>query len=156
MFNYLKSPISIICFLVFGFWSVAQGQPNHGSKFEQLGPMLSSPNQYRGADGAPGPDYWQQNADYIIDCQLDVDNQRLDGTELITYHNNSPNTLKYLWLQLDENQHAADANNQKFDPSSISPTMSEQELRALEPWRELDKFGVNIQEVVQKNGTPLE
>jgi hypothetical protein len=48
MFNYLKSPISIICFLALGnSLSFAQGQPNHGSKFEQLGPMLSSPNQYR-------------------------------------------------------------------------------------------------------------
>jgi hypothetical protein len=85
-----------------------------------------------------------------------VENQRLDGSEIITYQNNSPNTLRYIWLQLDENQHAADANNQKFEPSGISPTMSEQELRALEPWRELDKFGVNIQEVANKDGKPLE
>lgn len=158
MLTNLKSPALILVFgmLIMAFQAVAQTEPNHGTKFEQLGPMLASPNDYRGADGAPGPKYWQQNADYVIECTLDVDNQRLDGSELITYHNNSPNTLRYIWLQLDENQHAADANNQKFEPSSISPTMSEQQMRSLEPWRELDKFGVNIKAVTLKNGSPLE
>jgi hypothetical protein len=118
--------------------------------------MLASPNEYRDASGAPGPNYWQQRADYVIECTLDVDNQRLDGSEVITYHNNSPNTLSYIWLQLDENQHAADANNQRFEPSSIAPAMSEEQLRSLEPWRELDKFGVNIEAVTQKDGSPLE
>ncbi|MEL6837466.1 MAG: M1 family metallopeptidase, partial [Bacteroidota bacterium] len=142
--------------LLMAFQLVAQTEPNHGVKFEQLGPMLASPNDYRGADGAPGPEYWQQNADYVIECTLDVENQRLDGSELITYHNNSPNTLRYIWLQLDENQHAADADNHRFNSSSISPAMSEQQLRSLEPWRELDKFGVKIQAVTRKNGSPLE
>ncbi|KAA3639174.1 MAG: M1 family peptidase, partial [Bacteroidetes bacterium] len=158
MLPFLKSPFKLfLVLLLLGRVAVfGQGEPKHGTKFEQLGPMLHSPNEYRGADGAPGPEYWQQTADYVIECQLDVNEQRLDGNELITYHNNSPNTLRYIWLQLDENQHAADANNQRFEPSSISPAMSEQELRALEPWRELDKFGVNIHEVTQKNGTALE
>lgn len=158
MLNALKSPVSIFVFgmLLMAFQLVAQTEPNHGVKFEQLGPMLASPNDYRGADGAPGPEYWQQNADYVIECTLDVENQRLDGSELITYHNNSPNTLRYIWLQLDENQHAADADNHRFNSSSISPAMSEQQLRSLEPWRELDKFGVKIQAVTRKNGSPLE
>lgn len=158
MLNELKSRVSILVFgmLLMAFQLTAQTEPNHGVKFEQLGPMLASPNDYRGADGAPGPEYWQQNADYVIECTLDVENQRLDGTELITYHNNSPNTLRYIWLQLDENQHAADADNHRFEPSSISPAMSEQQLRSLEPWRELDKFGVNIEAVTRKDGSPLE
>ena len=158
MLNAFKSPISILVFgmLITAFQLVAQTEPNHGVKFEQLGPMLASPNDYRGADGAPGPEYWQQNADYVIDCTLDVENQRLDGSELITYHNNSPNTLRYIWLQLDENQHAADADNHRFNSSSISPVMSEQQLRSLEPWRELDKFGVKIQAVTRNNFSPLE
>ena len=158
MLNELKSPVSILVFgmLIMTFQVVAQTQPNHGTKFEQLGPMLASPNDYRGADGAPGPEYWQQNADYVIECTLDVENQRLDGTELVTYHNNSPNTLRYIWLQLDENQHAADADNHRFNSSKISPAMSEQQLRSLEPWRELDKFGVNIEAVTRKDGSPLE
>ncbi|MCB9322837.1 MAG: M1 family metallopeptidase [Lewinellaceae bacterium] len=154
----MKSPVSLLtlCLSLWHFAAFCQGEPNHGSKFEQLGPMLNSPNSYRGADGAPGPDYWQQNADYVIECTLNTEEQRLDGTELITYHNNSPNTLKYIWLQLDENQHAADANNQRFEPSNINSTMSEQQLRALEPWRELDKFGVNIEAVTNASGSSLD
>lgn len=133
----------------------AFGQTNHGIKFEQLGPVLRSPNSYRAADGAPGPEYWQQRADYDIDCTLDTENQRLDGSELITYYNQSPNTLRYLWLQLDENEHAADTDNNRFDPSSINDVMSENALRGLEPWRELDKYGHKIQAVTNEKGDPL-
>ncbi len=80
-------------------------QSNHASKFEQLGAQLPDANQIRGIDGAPGPEYWQQRCDYDIDCTLDVENLTLKGDELITYYNQSPNSLRYLWLQLDENQH---------------------------------------------------
>lgn len=77
--------------------------PKWGGKFEQLGPMLPTPNEYRSGSGAPGPEYWQQQADYKIDVTLDDNTQRVSGTETITYHNNSPDVLKYLWLQLDQN-----------------------------------------------------
>src|SRR5438094_9604829 len=78
---------------------------NHGNKFEQLGTILPTPNEYRTASGAPGPKYWQQRADYNIKCELDESNLRLTGNETIVYFNNSPNQLTYLWLQLDENEH---------------------------------------------------
>ena len=78
---------------------------NHGNKFEQLGTILPTPNEYRTASGAPGPKYWQQRADYIIKATLDEPKLSLTGTETITYYNNSPDVLTYLWLQLDENQH---------------------------------------------------
>ena len=78
-------------------------QQNWKGKFEQLGPMLPTPNEYRASDGAPGPKYWQQQADYRIQVRLDDDEQRVHGTQQVTYHNNSPQTLKYLWLQLDQN-----------------------------------------------------
>jgi len=133
----------------------AQNTSNHGNKFEQLGPLLPAANSYRGTDGAPGPDYWQQRCDYDIECSLDTKNQRLDGTELITYYNQSPNTLRYLWLQLDENQHSSESDNQYFDPSSIQPKMSGEDLRHLEPWRELDKYGHKIQSIVDENAVPL-
>jgi hypothetical protein len=153
----MNSPVSLLVLGLIFLTStlVGQNEPKHGTKFEQLGPSLTSPNSYRGADGAPGPDYWQQNADYDIECTLNTKEQRLDGSEMITYHNQSPNTLRYIWLQLDENQHAPDANNLRFEPSSISPTMSELELRTLEPWREQDKFGMNIEAVTDKGGSPL-
>src|SRR6201989_1644954 len=86
---------------------------NHGNKFEQLGTILPSPNEYRTASGAPGPKYWQQRADYNIVCSLDEDKLLLTGSETITDFNNSPNELTYLWLQLDENQHN-DKNNANY------------------------------------------
>ena len=73
---------------------------NHGNKFEQLGIMLPTPNEYRTASGAPGPKYWQQRCDYDIKCDLDENNQKLTGSEMITYYNNSPDVLTYLWLAI--------------------------------------------------------
>ena len=64
---------------------------NHGNKFEQLGVILPTPNEYRTASGAPGPKYWQQRADYDIKCELDETNLKLKGSETVTYFNNSPN-----------------------------------------------------------------
>lgn len=77
--------------------------PQWQGKFEQLGQTLPTPNEYRTGSGAPGPAYWQQKADYAISVELNDDNQSITGTETITYHNHSPDVLKYLWLQLDQN-----------------------------------------------------
>nr|HPH38393.1 M1 family peptidase [Sediminibacterium sp.] len=66
---------------------------NHGNKFEQLGTILPTPNEYRTASGAPGPKYWQQRADYVIKAELDEANLKLKGTETVTYFNNSPDVL---------------------------------------------------------------
>src|SRR5690348_18207338 len=73
---------------------------NHGNKFEQLGTILPTPNEYRTASGAPGPKYWQQRADYNIKCELDEPNMTLRGSETATYSNNSPDLLNYIRLQL--------------------------------------------------------
>lgn len=140
--------------LPFTLWSQQPGA--HGNKFEQLGNMLPSPNTYRNQDGSPGPDYWQQRADYDIDCRLDTENMQLHGQETITYYNNSPNTLRYLWLQLDENQHSPTNDNQYFDPNSIQPIMSEADLRALESAKEVANYGLEIQEVKGTNDKPLQ
>jgi hypothetical protein len=72
-------------------------------KFRQLEEILPTPNTYRTGSGSPGHQYWQQRADYSIDVELDDQNQRIVGTETVTYRNNSPDTLTYLWLQLDQN-----------------------------------------------------
>ncbi len=93
---------------------------NHGNKFEQLGSILPTPNQYRSASGAPGPAYWQQRADYDIKCELDEDKLTLTGSETITYYNNSPDILTYLWFQLDENEHSS-VNNANYQNSSTMP-----------------------------------
>jgi hypothetical protein len=83
--------------------SVAQETPKWQGKFEQLEQALPTPNEYRTGSGAPGPKYWQQKADYVISVELNDDNQSISGTETITYNNNSPDVLKYLWLQVDQN-----------------------------------------------------
>jgi hypothetical protein len=72
-------------------------------KFEQLDQMLPTPNEYRTGSGTPGSQYWQQRADYTINAEIDETTNTLKGKETIVYHNNSPENLKYLWLQLDQN-----------------------------------------------------
>ncbi|MBA2733646.1 MAG: aminopeptidase, partial [Acidobacteria bacterium] len=81
----------------------AQSKGNPSDKFRQLEELLPTPNDQRAASGAPGHAYWQQRADYNINVELDDVNQRLTGSETITYYNNSPDSLSYLWLQLDQN-----------------------------------------------------
>lgn len=93
---------------------------NHGNRFEQLGTILPTPNEYRTASGAPGPKYWQQRADYDIKCELDEPNLTLRGAETITYYNNSPDVLSYIWIQLDENEHSS-VNNANYQESSSMP-----------------------------------
>jgi len=79
------------------------------SKFKQLKQELATPNSYRTASGAPGHEYYQQQADYKMDIILDDKNQRIYGEETVTYYNNSPDDLEYLWVQLDQNIRATDA-----------------------------------------------
>ena len=81
-----------------------------GQKFEQLGTILPTPNVYRAASGAPGEKYWQQRADYDIEITLNDQNQSITGKETITYYNNAPVPLSYLWLQLDQNVRAPDSD----------------------------------------------
>lgn len=77
--------------------------------FRQLDVDLPTPNAYRTASGAPGPQYWQQQVDYDIDVSLDEDARRIKGSETVTYTNNSPDTLPYLWVQLDQNRFRDDS-----------------------------------------------
>ena len=78
-------------------------------KFRQLDELLPTPGAVRTASGAPGHAYWQQRADYTMRASLDEANRSLTGSGTITYHNNSPDTLKYLWLQLDQNIYKKDS-----------------------------------------------
>lgn len=93
-------------------------------KFEQLGTMLPTPNVYRTASGAPGHQYWQQKADYKMKITLDDNNQTITGSETITYYNNSPDDLEYLWVQLDQNMRARDSDSPLIGQSSMRDTLS--------------------------------
>lgn len=97
-------------------------KPVQGGKFEPIDMFLPTPNTYRTASGAPGHQYWQQKADYVIAVELNDDKQSLTGSETITYTNNSPDVLDYLWLQLDQNNFVKNADSftaftGKFRPS---------------------------------------
>ncbi len=133
----------------------AQERSNHGRKFEQLDNMLRSPNEYRGADGAPGPKYWQQKADYKIKCTLDTKNQRIDGSEVITYHNNSPVEMTYLWLQLDENEHSPKSSKHYMNGSKMREIMDQGSIDRLEAVKQLDNYGVQLKKVTTDKGQSL-
>lgn len=126
---------------------------NHGNKFEQLGTIISDPNSYRSASGAPGPAYWQQRADYEINATLDEKNLRLTGSEAITYYNNSPDPLSYLWVQLDENEHKATSDNKLTETSKMSDQMNYQSLSNI--IGEANDLGVKIIRVTDEKGTAL-
>ena len=88
-------------------------EPGHynQSKFRQMYQEFATPNAYRSASGAPGPEYYQQQADYKMDIELDDRNARIYGEETITYYNNSPDDLEYLWVQLDQNKRAKNSKS---------------------------------------------
>ena len=107
----------LLCFST----AIAFGQDRpERNKFAQLYEELPTPNVYRNAAGAPGHQYWQQKADYAIDLTLDDKEQKIYGEETITYTNNSPDALEYLWLQLDQNVRAQDSDSKKIRETSMS------------------------------------
>jgi len=130
----------------------AQPPRTNTNKFRQLGQELPTPNVYRTASGAPGHEYWQQKADYDMKIHLDDANQRIDGEETITYTNNSPDELRYVWLQLDQNMRALDSDSYKISQSEISDRMSFDDVMKLEPTFD---GGFKI-ESVTSGGAPLD
>jgi hypothetical protein len=128
---------------------------NHGNKFEQLGTILPTPNEYRTASGAPGTKYWQQRADYDIKATLDEKNLMLHGAETITYFNNSPDVLTYIWLQLDENEHSTTKNAGYPDGSSLGRGMSPAMIDNLEEAKTDNGLGVNILKITDLLGAKL-
>ncbi len=106
--------------------------------FRQLDEVLPTANSYRTASGAPGHEYWQQKVDYDIDVELHDDTQRITGAEVISYVNNSPDTLRYLWLQLDANRFRPNsaAKRHKAAPSLSSRV----EFKQLNSMLQAEKF----------------
>jgi hypothetical protein len=100
-----------------------EGHTNQ-NKFKQLKELLPTPNLQRTASGAPGLKYTQQKVDYTMDIVLDDENTRIYGNETITYHNNSDDTLPYLWVQLDQNMRAADSKTPDIQSSKIPNSTS--------------------------------
>ncbi|MEL7335819.1 MAG: M1 family metallopeptidase, partial [Planctomycetota bacterium] len=129
---------------------------NRPDAFRQLDEWLPTPTETRLASGAPGPQYWQQNADYKIQITLDDDKQRLEGKETVTYHNRSPHTLRYLWFQLDQNRFDPNSGaNQSSTASSVSSRLT---FRAMESMLVKKTFdgGFKISNVSDTKGNTLQ
>lgn len=122
------------------------------NKFEQLGTLLPTPNETRAASGAPGHAYWQQKADYAMNIHIDDQKQILRGDETITYHNQSPDHLTYLWLQLDQNNQAPDADRFLTQTGTLDTRVTPGQLNRFE--RTNDR-GYHIEKVATTTGTPL-
>ncbi|MBL0912765.1 MAG: M1 family metallopeptidase [Bacteroidia bacterium] len=129
---------------------------NHGNKFEQLGTILPDANTYRTASGAPGHEYWQQKADYKIEAVLNENDFTLEGSEWVTYTNNSPDALTYIWMQLDENEHDPNAESLQFDGSKMSSSpLTPGALNSVDKRAALAGHGVQILEVSDAKGAAL-
>src|SRR5450830_14958 len=108
-----RSPLGIATFLLctsLCAFAAEPGADKFDDKFRQLDELLPTATPYRTASGAPGHQYWQQRADYTIRASLDEANRTITGSGQVTYHNNSPDTLSYLWVQLDQNIYKKDSD----------------------------------------------
>jgi len=131
-----------------------QGHTNN-NKFKQLYDEFSTPNVYRAASGAPGHAYYQQQADYKMDIVLDDVNAKLFGEETITYTNNSPDVLKYLWVQLDQNVRAKDSKSPLINGGGFAK-MDQASSFAKNHLTDGFDGGFNIEFVKDSNGKPLQ
>lgn len=149
--------------------AVKQTKGNFEDKFRQLDEVLPTPNVYRNAAGEPGHQYWQQKVDYKIKASLDEDKRRITASETIRYQNNSPDTLKYLWLQLDQNVFRNDSMSELSNSfagigrrgpvtnaanGSTPAKMSLAELRR-QQFMQDNELGYVIGGVTSANGDPL-
>ncbi|MCS7003916.1 MAG: M1 family metallopeptidase [Cytophagales bacterium] len=131
--------------------SYSQKAPN---KFEQLETLLPTPNAYRTASGAPGHLYWQQRADYEIQVTLNEKENAIYGKQIITYYNNSPDELTYLWLQLDQNEREHHAHTYQAMPDKpVGDKITAYDLRYAD--REYFDGGFKIEYVRSSEGKNL-
>ncbi|MDA9027305.1 M1 family metallopeptidase [Gammaproteobacteria bacterium] len=132
-------------FINLSFAAIDQSKGSFEDKFRQLDEVFPSPNLSRPATGEPGPMYWQQRADYKIQIKLNEDTRSVEGSETITYTNNSPLTLKYIWLQLDQNIFAKESINNLTRPWGGGD--SSVDFSTLRRQNFMDKFEGGFQEL---------
>ncbi len=128
--------------------------PSHKDAFRQLEEILPTPTQNRTASGAPGHRYWQQKADHKIQITLNEVTHEITGKQTIRYTNNSPDTLRYLWLQLDRNTFRPESHKHQTRSES---GLSDMEMKKFESQLYQNSFdgAYKIQSVAQADGTPL-
>ena len=130
--------MKLIASLLVAFLSIFTLQAQDKSKFRQMESEWPTPNNYRTGSGAPGHEYWQQKADYQIFVELDEANKTIKGRETITYTNNSPDVLKYLWVQLEQNIWDKDSDSKKIRNNSLN---ANQDPAGLKNYEESDYDG---------------
>ncbi|MFZ4672075.1 MAG: M1 family metallopeptidase [Flavobacterium sp.] len=154
----------IATFFLMLFMSILQAQETsktsnsdyrNPDKFKQMYDLLATPTMYRTAAGAPGPEYYQQQADYKIDVELDDKNQKLYGTETITYTNNAKESLDYLWLQLDQNEKARNSNSPLVESNKTDSSISVKDFSRKYLEEDFDG-GFRIDYVKDVNGKPMQ
>ena len=151
--NYsMRSAFVCLCLAVSG--SVSAGKSAFDDKFRQLEEILPTPNSYRTASGAPGHQYWQQQVNYDIEISLDDKTQRLSGSETLDYQNNSPDSLRYLWLQLDQNRMKPGSGYKMSETAPANKKITYKKFRTMV---ETPKFngGYQITKVTDSNNKPL-
>ena len=155
MKNYILTPMFLLLagFVLAQDSTAIQGHKNN-NKFKQLYEEFATPNRFRTASGAPGVDYYQQQVDYKMDIELDDENTKLYGKETITYTNNSPDALPYLWVQLDQNIRNENDMSGAKNPSG-APKFRRVDSFVDEFTGEKFVGGFNVEEVKDANGRPL-
>ncbi len=149
-----KLALLLLCVVALAPFARAQSKTNPSDKFRQLEEILPTPNEQRAASGAPGRAYWQQRADYGIKVELDDVNHTITGAETVTYHNNSPDTLQYVWLQLDQNIWA---KNSASYTTQTAPTLDRVPFSTIDNMLARRDFdgGDKITAVLDAKGAPL-
>ncbi len=145
MKNYLKTLIGLLFLSNLSYSQEA-------NKFEQLENTLPTPNNYRTASGAPGREYWQQRADYDIQVELDDANKKIIGSETVTYFNNSPDQLNYLWLQMDQNLFEKNSITNLTQTGDLERGISANSFKSL---TDPKQYGYNISSVKDLKGKDL-
>jgi len=130
-------------------------QNTNQNKFKQLKEEVATPNVYRTGSGAPGHEYYQQQADYVMKIKLDDENQIVRGEEQITYHNNSPDVLTYLWLQLDQNRRAKTSDTRLISTGKIKDKESFSSAQRMFNEKDFDG-GFKINSVTDASGKKLD
>ncbi|HLL16657.1 MAG TPA: M1 family metallopeptidase [Pyrinomonadaceae bacterium] len=150
----LSVVLAVLCLAFAPAAVLSQSKTSPSDKFRQLEEILPTPNEQRAASGAPGRSYWQQRADYQINVELDDVNQRINASETITYHNQSPDTLAYLWLQLDQNIWRQDSDARL---TQTAPNLERVPLNQIENLLHARTFegGYRITAVRDAKGAPL-
>ena len=148
LINSCKAIFTLIASTSVFFYSAQNPNLNY-NKFKQLKEEMATPNVYRTAGGAPGHAYYQNEADYVMSITLNDQQQKITGSETITYHNNSQDKLEYLWLQLDQNKRAQNSDSYKIQTGSIK-SLNTRSIKNMEPEFE---GGFNITSVTKKDGS---